>query len=62
MQKDDEEPNENSDSGVANDHGESRDQNESHEDEYKRDESNRGEREGHLRQRSDWFQKRTGGR
>jgi hypothetical protein len=31
------------------------------EDEYKRDESNRGEREGHLRQRSDWFQKRTGG-
>ncbi len=31
-------------------------------DEYERDESNRGERPGHLRQRSDWFQKRTGGK
>lgn len=34
----------------------------SSEDEYERDESNRGERPGHLRQRSDWFQKRTGER
>jgi len=37
-------------------------ENESSDDEYERDESNRGERPGHLRQRSDWFQKRTGGR
>ena len=37
-------------------------ENESKDDEYERDESNRGERPGHLRQRSDWFQKRTGGR
>jgi hypothetical protein len=37
-------------------------ENESSDAEYERDESNRGERPGHLRQRSDWFQKRTGGR
>src|SRR5947208_332435 len=28
---------------------------------YKRDESNRGERPDNLRRRADWFQKRTGG-
>ncbi len=37
-------------------------ENDSSDDEYKRDESNRGERPDNLRQRSDWFQKRTGGR
>ncbi|PYS23762.1 MAG: hypothetical protein DMF72_08195 [Acidobacteria bacterium] len=31
------------------------------EDDYKRDESNRGERPDNLRRRADWFQKRTGG-
>ena len=45
----------------------SRDQNESKEpdsteDDYKRDESNRGERPDNLRRRSEWFEKRTGGR
>ncbi len=35
---------------------------ESAEDDYKRDEANRGERPDNLRRRSDWFQKRTGGR
>ena len=45
----------------------SRDQNEnnktdSSEDDYQRDESNRGERPDNLRRRSEWFEKRTGGR
>ena len=45
----------------------SREQNKSNEpdsteDAYKRDESNRGERPDNLRRRSEWFEKRTGGR
>jgi hypothetical protein len=31
-------------------------------DDYKRDDDNRGERPDNLRRRSEWFQKRTGGR
>jgi hypothetical protein len=55
-------------SNADQDHDEaSRDQKESHEpepaeDDYKRDESNRGERPDNLRRRSEWFEKRTGGR
>jgi hypothetical protein len=50
-----------------NDEEASRDQNkkdkpDSAEDDYKRDESNRGERPDNLRRRSEWFQKRTGGK
>ena len=45
----------------------SREQNENNEpdsakDDYKRDKSNRGERPDNLRRRSEWFEKRTGGR
>jgi hypothetical protein len=50
-----------------NDEEASRDQNEkdepdSAEDDYQRDESNRGERPDNLRRRSEWFQKRSGGK
>jgi hypothetical protein len=49
-----------------NDKEASRDQNQkdepdSAEDNYQRDESNRGERPDNLRRRSEWFQKRSGG-
>ncbi len=39
-----------------------KDEPDSAEENYKRDESNRGERPDNLRRRSEWFQKRTGGR
>ena len=50
-----------------NDEQASRDKSESAEtdsgaNDYKRDEDNRGERPDNLRRRSEWFQKRTGGR
>ena len=50
-----------------NDEEASHDQNQndkpdSAEDDYQRDESNRGERPDNLRRRSEWFQKRTGGK
>ena len=50
-----------------NDEEASRDQNEkdepdSAEDDYQRDKSNRGERPDNLRRRSEWFQKRSGGK
>ena len=53
---------------AVQDKGEaSRDRKESNEpepaeDDYQRDESNRGERPDNLRRRSEWFEKRTGGR
>ena len=55
------------DADQNNDEEASRDQNankesDSAEDDYKRDESNRGERPDNLRRRSEWFEKRTGGR
>ena len=51
----------------TNNVGASRDENENAEtdsgtDDYKVDERNRGERPDNLRRRSEWFQKRSGGR
>ena len=55
------------DADQNNDEEASRDQNankesDSAEDDYERDESNRGEHPDNLRRRSEWFEKRTGGR